>query len=147
MAKVQPERAMHVVPDARWPPDRDLPAGPPGRARPLRGAPGLLSGHPPADGAGRGSAIGVRPRPWSSRASTAADADRGSAFSLLSAANATALAIGSIGGALVVENAGFEVALLATLGGMASAAVLALLDQGLGRTPIAEPRPAPSAGG
>jgi MFS family permease len=76
-----------------------------------------------------------------------ADADRGSAFSLLSAANATALAIGSIGGALVVDLAGFEVALLATLGGMASAAVLALLDQGLGRAPLAGQRPAPSPGG
>ena len=45
------------------------------------------------------------------------EADRGSAFSLFSAANATALAIGSIGGALVVEAAGFPAAMLGTFGG------------------------------
>ena len=43
------------------------------------------------------------------------DADRGSAFSLFSAANATALAAGSIGGAFVVATSGFGVAMLATL--------------------------------
>ncbi len=75
-----------------------------------------------------------------------ADADRGSAFSLLSAANAAALAIGSIGGALVVEVAGFEVAMALTLVGIATGAVIALLDQGLGRTPIAEPHAAAAPG-
>ena len=45
------------------------------------------------------------------------DADRGSAFALFSAANAGALAIGSIGGAIVLERFGFEGAMLATLAG------------------------------
>ena len=75
-----------------------------------------------------------------------ADADRGSAFSLLSAANATALAIGSIGGALVLSVAGFEVALLATLAGVLAAAILALLDDGLGRRTTVEPEAAPAGG-
>ena len=66
------------------------------------------------------------------------DADRGSAFALFSAANATALAIGSIGGAIVLDAFGFEGAMLATLAGVVGAAVVALLDQGLRRrqTPI-----------
>jgi predicted MFS family arabinose efflux permease len=69
------------------------------------------------------------------------DADRGSAFALFSAANATALAIGSIGGAIVLEAFGFEGAMLATLAGVVGAAVVALLDQGLRRrpTPIEAP--------
>jgi MFS family permease len=64
-----------------------------------------------------------------------ADADRGSAFSLFSAANASALAIGSIGGAAIVATLGFEVAMLATLGGVTGAAVMAALDGGLHRRP------------
>ena len=64
------------------------------------------------------------------------DADRGSAFSLLSAANATALALGSIGGALIVALAGFEVALLATLIGLVGAGLVATRDAGLHRLPI-----------
>ena len=65
------------------------------------------------------------------------DADRGSAFSLFSAANAGALAIGSIGGAIVLDRFGFEGALLATLAGIACAGLLALLDSGLRRRPSA----------
>jgi MFS family permease len=67
------------------------------------------------------------------------DADRGSAFSLFSAANAGALAIGSIGGAIVLGAFGFEGAMLATLAGVAGAAVLALVDPGLRRQPSATP--------
>jgi MFS family permease len=63
------------------------------------------------------------------------DADRGSAFSLFSAANASALAIGSIGGALVVATFGFEVAMAATLGAVGAAAVVAVLDPGLRHAP------------
>ena len=59
------------------------------------------------------------------------DADRGSAFSLFSAALAVALVLGSIGGAPLVAAFGFEVALLATLAGMAGAAVLTIGDAGL----------------
>ena len=67
------------------------------------------------------------------------DADRGSAFSLLSAANATALALGSIGGAAIVAVAGFEVALLATLIGLIGAGLVATRDAGLHRLPIRAP--------
>ncbi len=63
------------------------------------------------------------------------DADRGSAFSLFSAANAGALAIGSIGGAIVLDAFGFEGAMLATLAGVAGAALLAVLDRGLRQRP------------
>ena len=63
------------------------------------------------------------------------DADRGSAFSLFSAANASALAIGSIGGAIVLDAYGFEAAMLATLAGVVGAAVIAILDEGLRRQP------------
>jgi predicted MFS family arabinose efflux permease len=63
------------------------------------------------------------------------DADRGSAFALFSAANAGALAIGSIGGAIVLERFGFETAMLATLAGLIGAAIMTLLDAGLRRRP------------
>ena len=66
-----------------------------------------------------------------------ADADRGSAFALFSAANASALAVGSIAGAAIVAALGFEVAMIATLGGAAGAALLAMLDRGLHRRPSA----------
>jgi len=72
------------------------------------------------------------------------DADRGSAFSLFSAANATSLAIGSIGGAFVVERLGFETAMLATLFGVAGAASLAIWDPRLRRPPVAMELPAPA---
>jgi MFS family permease len=63
------------------------------------------------------------------------DADRGSAFSLFSAALALALVVGSIGGAPLVARFGFEVALLVTLGGIAGAAALTLWDGGLRARP------------
>jgi MFS family permease len=63
------------------------------------------------------------------------DADRGSAFSLFSAANATALAVGSIGGALVVATLGFEVAMVTTLSAIATAALVTVLDPGLRSAP------------
>ena len=63
------------------------------------------------------------------------DADRGSAFSLFSAAQAVALVLGSIGGAPLVAVFGFEVALLATLGGIAGATALTLWDAGLRARP------------
>ena len=71
-----------------------------------------------------------------------ADADRGSAFALFSAANAGALAVGSIAGAAIVASLGFEVAMLATLGGAGGAALLAILDKGLHRRPARAPEPA-----
>jgi len=73
------------------------------------------------------------------------DADRGSAFSLFSAALAGALTIGSIGGAPLVGAYGFEVALLASLGGVGLAAVLTGLDPGLRHPPRAGRRPADAA--
>jgi MFS family permease len=63
-----------------------------------------------------------------------ADADRGSAFSLFSAALAMALVIGSIGAAPVIASVGFAGALLAGLVGIGGAAVVAATDRGL-RTP------------
>jgi MFS family permease len=65
------------------------------------------------------------------------DADRGSAFSLFSAALAGALTIGSIGGAPLVAAFGFEAALLATLGGLALASAVTAADPALRRRPIA----------
>ena len=58
---------------------------------------------------------------------------------LLSAANATALALGSIGGAAIVAVTGFEVALLATLIGLLGAGLVATRDPGLHRLPIRAP--------
>ena len=63
------------------------------------------------------------------------DADRGSAFSLFSAALAAALVVGSIGGAPVVAISGFEAALLLTLTGIAGAAAVSLSDRGLRSVP------------
>ena len=71
-----------------------------------------------------------------------ADADRGSAFSLLSAANATALAIGSIGGAVIVAASGFEAAILSTLIAMAGGALVASRDAALRAEPPGRPRSA-----
>jgi MFS family permease len=59
------------------------------------------------------------------------DADRGSAFSLFSAALAAALVIGSIGAAPIIETVGFEAALLAGLVAVVGAAVVAAADRGL----------------
>lgn len=55
-------------------------------------------------------------------------ADRGTAFALFSVAFAAALSLGSIGGAPVVERAGFEVALAGGLVALALSGVLALID-------------------
>jgi MFS family permease len=63
------------------------------------------------------------------------DADRGSAFSLFSAALALALVIGSIGAAPLVATFGFEVALLVTLAGIGGAAAVTLWDRGLRAKP------------
>jgi MFS family permease len=63
------------------------------------------------------------------------DADRGSAFSMFSAANATALAIGSMGGALIVDRFGFETAMLSTFVGIVGAAAVAIADSGLHQQP------------
>jgi len=60
-----------------------------------------------------------------------ADADRGSAFSLFSAALATALVIGSIGAAPIIDTVGFEVALLTGLVAVGGAAIVAAADRGL----------------
>jgi MFS family permease len=71
------------------------------------------------------------------------DADRGSAFSLFSAALAAALVIGSIGAAPIIDTVGFEVALLAGLLAVVGAAVVAAADRGL----RAHPRPRGEQGG
>jgi MFS family permease len=75
------------------------------------------------------------------------DADRGSAFSLFSAALASALVVGSIGGAPVVAWFGFEVALLVTLAGVGAATVVAVSDAGLRSSPIRGRPQDPSAPG
>lgn len=67
------------------------------------------------------------------------DADRGSAFSLFSAAQALALVLGSIGGAPLVATFGFEATILVTLAGIAGAAGLTLSDAGLRARPSAQP--------
>ena len=64
-----------------------------------------------------------------SRRST--DADRGSAFSMLSAALAGALVLGSIGVAPIIATVGFEATILVTIAGLVLATVVALLDKGL----------------
>jgi MFS family permease len=60
-----------------------------------------------------------------------ADADRGSAFALFSASLAAALVLGSIGAAPIVAAAGFEAAILATLGGLFLSALVVLSDRSL----------------
>jgi predicted MFS family arabinose efflux permease len=60
-----------------------------------------------------------------------ADADRGSAFSLFSAALASALVVGSIGAAPVIDTVGFAGALVAGLAGIGGAAIIAAADRGL----------------
>ena len=64
-----------------------------------------------------------------------ADADRGSAFALFSASLAGSLVLGSIGAAPLVAAAGFEAAILATLGGLLFATLVALSDRVLRRAP------------
>jgi DHA1 family multidrug resistance protein-like MFS transporter len=69
------------------------------------------------------------------------DADRGSAFSLFSAALAAALVVGSIGAAPIIETVGFEVALLAGLAAVVGAAFVAAADRGLRAHPHRAPAP------
>ena len=59
------------------------------------------------------------------------DDDRGSAFSMLSAAMAGALVLGSIGVAPIIATVGFEATILVTIVGLVLATVVALLDPGL----------------
>jgi predicted MFS family arabinose efflux permease len=66
------------------------------------------------------------------------DADRGSAFSLFSAALALALVFGSIGAAPIVQIVGFEAALLVGVAGIIAAALVALSDRQLRAHPDAE---------
>jgi MFS family permease len=83
-------------------------------------------------GAATGAGAGVLLTPLLvelSRRST--DADRGSAFSLFSAALAGALVLGSIGAAPIVGLAGFEAAIGASIAGIGLAAVIAIGDRGL----------------
>ena len=63
------------------------------------------------------------------------DADRGSAFSSFSAALASALVIGSIGGAPVVETLGFEAALWIGCAAVGAAVIVALADPRLRASP------------
>jgi MFS family permease len=65
-----------------------------------------------------------------SRRST--DADRGSAFAMLSASLAAALVLGSIGAAPIIASAGFEATILASIGGLVVATLVALVDPKLG---------------
>jgi predicted MFS family arabinose efflux permease len=69
-------------------------------------------------------------------------AERGSAFSSFSAANATALAVGSIGGALIVAASGFPAAMVCSFAAIALAAGLTLLDPALRRRPGVPAEPA-----
>ncbi len=64
------------------------------------------------------------------------DADRGSAFSLFSAALATALVIGSIGAAPIIDTVGFEVAMRGGLVAVVGAAGVAVADRGLRARPL-----------
>lgn len=65
------------------------------------------------------------------------EGDRGSAFALFSVIAGGANAIGSIGGAPIVESYGFEAAMLAGLVGVVVAFVLTVWDRSLGRRDIA----------
>ena len=68
------------------------------------------------------------------------DDDRGSAFSLYSAALACAIVLGSIGAAPIVETVGFEPALFVGLVGIVAAGVFALADRDLRAHPKAAQR-------
>lgn len=74
-----------------------------------------------------------------SRRST--DADRGSAFAMVSAALAGALVLGSIGAAPIIASAGFEATILATIVGLACATVVALADPRLAASAESRSRP------
>jgi MFS family permease len=70
-----------------------------------------------------------------------AEEDRGSAFALFSGALAGALVLGSIGGAPIIALAGFEAAIAASIGGIACAAMLTMVDPGLSRRSAAPDLP------
>jgi MFS family permease len=76
-----------------------------------------------------------------SRRST--DADRGSAFALFSASLASAIAIGSIGGAPIVTVFGFSAALALGIGLMGVALALALADRSMRTAPRDRETPVP----
>lgn len=61
-----------------------------------------------------------------SRRST--EADRGSAFAMMSAALAGALVLGSVGVSPIIGTAGFEATIVASIGGLVAASLLALVD-------------------
>ena len=63
-----------------------------------------------------------------------ADADRGSAFSLFSGGIATAMTLGSVGGAPIVALFGLSAALVAGMGLIAVSMALALSDGSLAGT-------------
>ena len=71
-------------------------------------------------------------------AGRSSDEDRGSAFSLFSAALASALVVGSIGAAPVVQTLGFEAALFVGLAGIVGAALIGLSDGQLRAHPDTE---------
>jgi hypothetical protein len=75
--------------------------------------------------------------------SRSTDADRGSAFSMLSAALAGALVLGSIGVAPIIATVGFEATILVTIAGLVLARIVAHLDKGL--PPAERNRIAPAA--
>jgi MFS family permease len=66
------------------------------------------------------------------------DDDRGSAFSLFSASLASALVVGSIGMAPLVQGIGFDAALLVGLAGIAAAGAVAISDRELRTHPQAD---------
>lgn len=57
------------------------------------------------------------------------DEDRGSAFSMFSAALAGALVLGSLGAVPIIASAGFEATILATIAGLALAAAVVVADR------------------
>lgn len=61
-----------------------------------------------------------------SRRST--DADRGSAFAMMSAALAGALVLGSVGASPIIGTAGFEATIVASIGGLVVGSLLAIAD-------------------
>lgn len=65
------------------------------------------------------------------------EADRGSAFSMFSAALAGALVLGSLGAVPIITAAGFEATILATIGGLALAAAVVVADGRLAGSPRA----------
>lgn len=69
------------------------------------------------------------------------DADRGSAFALFSASFATAVVLGSIGTAPLIDPLGFETVLVLALGALFGAAVIAIADRGLRANAVEQSAP------